>query len=473
MFTFQKRGWIFTFTLLLVLFTHSFSQKEKYLLIVADQYADDSNLADFIEFREQDYDVTVKTLSEVGNSESGITSEMQDMYGNGGLKYTLMIGGPAGGIPYKSGSYNTFHDYGLMDYDTQLDVGVGCWFVSNSTDLANIIHKTIYTEQNIAAYPKVTTQFTSYTSRPHIEEQCEAIKNQYWSQTNYTVSWMIPDYNTGTSLEYVEALRNQINSNETSIISYQAHGAETGWVNGGSYYYANEEQRQGLAFDVNDVKSLTNDEVYPIIMSFACVTGSFQQSGSFGEKWLTAEGGACAFIGSSKNSSHYQKTLNASLVSAFCQEEIGTLGELFMAGKNYLRDSTDHFEDVMTTSSSGGVSVIIDDEQMYNLFGDPALRIKPKPVAKSAKLLGKTSDFVKIKSITSKGLTLSISNEGNYSVSLLNVKGETISNLSMNKFFSIGDHSLSLDKNIPANGIYFLNIKNAKTNLISKVSIVK
>lgn len=476
----KNRNWRFCTVLLLTIISLSFAQKEKYLIIVESQYAQDPNLSEFIDFREQDYEVTVKTLSDVGNSESGIKSAMQNMYDNGGLKYTLLIGRSNGGIPYKKAvgssgvnSYNTFHDYGLMDNDAKLDVAVGCFFVSNSTDLANIIRKTMHTENNIGSYPKITTQFSSYISRAHIYEQCEAIKDEYWDQSDYEVSWMVPLKGSGTNNQYVETLRSQINNNETSIVAYQAHGAEDGWVSGGAYYSA-AESRQGLAFDVDDVKNLTNDEVYPIVMSFACVTGSFQLSGGFGETWLKSDGGACAFIGSSKNSSHYQKTLNASIASAFCHEEIGTLGDLFLSGKNFLRDSTRHFEDIMTTSSSGGVSVVIADEQMYNLFGDPALRIKPKTVANSHNnLLSGNSIGIKVKSITSQKLILSIKEAGNYTISLLSLKGETISKISNNKYLSVGENSVSLDKVVPANGIYLLNIIGNDTKFTSKVSILK
>lgn len=471
----SSRSNLLRFCLLSVvlLSTLTFAQKKNYLIIVDDQYEQNAKFQEFVTFREIAYNVTVKTLSEVGNSETGIKSAMQNLYDSDGLGYTLLIGNSGGGIPYKTGSYNTFHDYGLMDSDKQLDVAVGCFFVSNSSDLENIIHKTIHTEQNINDYPMVTTQFSSYTTRAHIEQQCNAIKDEYWEQSDYEVSWMIPPYSGGTSMQYVETLRNQINSNETSIIAFQAHGAETGWVNGGSYY-SPEQNRQGLSFDVSDVRGLTNDEVYPIVMSFACVSGSFQLNGGFGENWTTAKGGACAFIGSSKNSSHYQKTLNASLASAFCQDEITTLGDLFVAGKNFLRDSTSHYQSVMTTQSSGSVSVVIADEQMYNLFGDPGLRIKPGAVANTTenKLLSTTNN-IEVKSLSSKNLKLSIGKAGNYSIKLLSLNGETISNIANNRSLPSGISTLELNSNSAANGIYLLKVSGAGMTVTSKVSLIK
>lgn len=455
----SNRGRFFLNAIIFLSFVFSINAaKDKYLVIVKDSYKEDAKFKEFITFREATYDVKVISLSEAGSNSSAIKSKIKEVHSDGGLKYALLIGGPAGGIPYETGSYNTFHGYGLMDNDKLLDVAVGCWFVSNTTELANIINKTMHTDANIGTYPKVTTQFTSYTSRPHIEEQCNAIKKEYWDKSIYEVSWMIPAASGGSASQYISALKTQINQNKTSIIAYQAHGAEDGWVNGGSYRSNSQESDRGLSVDVSDVKALTNDQVYPIIMSFACVSGSFQKKGGFGETWLTAKGGASAFIGSSKNSSHYQKCFNGSLASAFCNPSIQTLGDLFVAGKNYLRDSTSHFQSLLTTNSSGNVTIAKDDEKMYNLFGDPGMRIKAFPSKTNTPLIVKTAPIITINSITESGIHFAVSNAGEYTVNISMLNGKSLTALAKQTYIPAGVFSLSWNDVEVSNGVYLLRI---------------
>lgn len=439
------------------------AEKEKYLIIVEDQYENDANLKDFIDYRNLVYDVTVETFSSVGRSTTAFHDKMKEMYNGDGLKYVLLIGNSgSSGIPYFTGSYNTFHKYGLIDGDVYWDIYVGCFFVSSATDLGNIIHKTMHTEQNIDKYPKVQTQFSSYTTRPHIEKQCKKIKETYWDNSIYESSWMVPPYSGGNSMQYVEDLKNEINANGTSIVAYQAHGAENGWVNGGSYY------TRGNSIDNSDVKALTNNEVYPIVMSFACVTGSFQQNRGFGETWTTAEGGACAFIGSSKNSSYYQKGFNAALASAICDtSKYKTLGEVFGEAKRFMRDSSSYYQNLLDAGS-----FVLADEQMYNLFGDPGLHIKSVPVA-VVNGVDNISKSLAVNSISNGKINFSVANAGQYTASILSVSGKVIDNIAVNKSFAAGENSISFNNKTLSEGVYLLSINGMDAKVVQKFTVIK
>lgn len=437
-----------------VLVVSSFAKKDNYLIIVEDEYINSEKFQEFVTYRKNLYNVTVKSKSEAGSTAYQVRATITEMYNGDGLTYVLLIGGPANGLPYEHDVHRTFHNFGLVDGDDQLDVALGCFFVSNETDLSNIIHKVMHTEKNIDNYPKVTTQFTSYTTRPHIEQQCATIRDTYWKSgdSDYEVSWMIPTYESKNNLQYVEDLRNQINGNGSSIISYQAHGGEDGWVDGGSYY-APDSRNRGYSFDVSDVDQLTNDEVYPVIMSFGCVTGSFHQAGGFGEKWLTAKGGASAFIGSSELSGSYQKCFNAALAECWIDDEINTLGELFLTAKNKLRSNKDHYTSLMNAPFGSG-----DAEQMYNLYGDPGMHIKraPTPIVKS---LCASIDLnsALITAVNGTKISFNLPRVGAYAVSITTANGRVVHSIHSHSFNSL-QNQINLQSELLSSGIYFLSI---------------
>lgn len=446
---------------LLFIAASSFAQKENYLVVVDDDYINSETFTEFVEYRKQLYNVTVKSQSESGSTAYQLRTTIKDLYNSDGLKYVLLIGGPGSALPYETDVHRTFHNFGLIDGDDMLDVALGCFFVSNETELANIIHKVMHTEKNIDTYPKVTTQFTSYTTRPHIEQQCGVIRDTYWksNESEYEVSWMIPTYESKNNMQYVEDLRSQINSNATSIVSYQAHGGEVGWVDGGSYY-APESRIPGFSFDIEDVDQLTNDEVYPVIMSFGCVTGSFHKSGGFGEKWLTAKGGASAFIGSSELSGSYQKCFNAALAECWIDSDIQTLGELFLTAKNKLRGNKSHYVDLMSASFGSG-----DEEQMYNLYGDPGMHIKktPTPIVQkitSSNTAGKSLAPV----ISNKTVSFLITEGGKYSVSVSTINGRVVSGSKSAHNLKAGINTVQLHTNNLSKGIYFLTVTGENIN---------
>ena len=71
---------------------------------------------------------------------------------------------------------------------------------------------------------------------------------------------------------------------------YSGHGGNNSWAD-------------GPPFSETNVNNLTNTNMYPFVMSFACVTGSYQDTQCFTETWSRAPNkGALAIYGSSVNS---------------------------------------------------------------------------------------------------------------------------------------------------------------------------
>ena len=439
----------------LITLSTAISAKEGYLIITDSQYSTNSSLLKFITFREKLFDVTVKTISEAGNSSSAIKSLIKDMYDSNNLRYVLFIG-KGGTIPYETVNQNpTYQKYGDFNETGYMDVAIGCFFVRSASDLDNIIYKTIYTENNVSNYPKKQIQYSTFADDQHIFNQCGVIRDNYWESPSstdltYQTSWMIPNPSMGEgSSEYNNDLKDAVNSNDATFIAYQGHGGETGWVGGMSN---------------SDVMSLTNDEVYPIILSNACVTGSFQNySKCFGEAWTTYENGAVAFYGASMNSYSYQKNFNAGWACGVAMHpEITRIGDLFAYAKAFVRDSTVH------TSVSGFDGDPI-RETMYNLFGDPALEFRETPTAITNKLAKSNAiSTMNIASVTRSSMTISLKEFGDYSISILTANGRLVNKISA-KNLSAGINTVNWNGANISNGVYLVSISGMGQKANSKV----
>jgi hypothetical protein len=323
----------------------------------------------FVCFWERQFDVILTSVTEAGGTVAGIQNYIDSLFNeDAGLSYLLFVGqAGSGGIPYDMDGFPTYHTYGIRNNTPTMDVYVGAFFVRELSDLENIVYKTIYTEESIEEYPKVQTQFSTFTgSTDHIHRECTVIKDRYWDNSAYTSRWMIPRAGDPNHT-FVDDFLRHVNQNESSFLAYQGHGLETSWADG-----------SGRITTV-DVEALTNREVFPVVLSHACLTGSFQHgTKSFGEAWTTAEGGAVAFYGASNTSYTYQKMLNAGFAAGMAyQNDLNTLGELFAYAKSFVRDST-HVQQVSGFERVRNVNSA--HEKMYNLFGDPALALRHTPV---------------------------------------------------------------------------------------------
>lgn len=440
-----------------------FAQKAGYLVITESQYENDENLQEFISFRELLYDVTVVSVSEAGGSVSAIKSYIKNVYQNDNVKYVLFIGKASqnsSGIPYETDGYPTYHNYGLIDNDNYLDVYVGCFFVRSATDLGNIIYKTMHAENNASEYPMLSTQFSSFRDDAHISDECGLIRDRYWDAGDVASDWMVPEP-YGIETAFVQPLINRINNNETRIVTYQGHGATTYWCGSNG---------SGQSISSSQVTSLSNDEVYPVIWSMACVTGSFQQgSKCFGETWTTSENGACAFIGASNNSYVYQKMLNAGLACGInLKDDIHTLGQLFAFAKSFVRDSM-HIANLSGFEKVTGVDP--SHENMYNLFGDPALELKETPdltpIVSSAIIHNSSS--IRVNAITKNSLEINAPKIGRFVINLLSANGRMIKQISSGMDLKIGNNKISWHGSDISNGVYLINIKSDDIKVSSKV----
>jgi len=142
-------------------------------------------------------------------------------------------------------------------------------------------------------------------------------------------------------------------NDKRSLISYTGHGSHSGW--GGPLY------------SQSNIQTISHTGVFSVVTSFACVTGDFNATESFGETWLLQPNkGAVAFIGSSSSSywgpddtlerammdSLYSGAENANIVSYFLYDGL-------MA--------------VEAERPGTGTAQSLYYWEIYNLLGDPSL----------------------------------------------------------------------------------------------------
>lgn len=285
-----------------------------YLIISPDSFI--NALAPFVNFKQnQGYQVTVASLSEVGSSSlTGIKSYIQNAYDTWKTppSYLLLVGDsnliPAWSkadkgtmqIAKKTDLYYATMN-GSTDYDP--DIFYGRFSVRDIQQLNNIINKTIaYANlDGRQAWVKKASFIASCDSGHYLtaENTHNYVINSYGLPFGYSGSFPNNPQSGGDQLYCVSnsaTSSNIINSidNQRVFVTYSGHGSTDGWGDG------------NINITSATVRALSNNNVFSLITSFACLTGDFGNDSlteAFGETWIRQEQkGAIVFLGSADNS---------------------------------------------------------------------------------------------------------------------------------------------------------------------------
>ncbi len=223
------------------------------------------------------------------------------------------------------------------------------------------------TESQVAHLADKTTDYIRYA----LGSGTDWIKKATFmaSSDNYTVSegthnyvistWLEPDGYTvfkRYSVTYSATTQQCIDDINGGIsqLTYSGHGSTNGWAD-------------GPPMNPSHVNALTNEDMLPLVQSYACITGNYQ-SECFGETWTLAPHGTMAFYGSSANSYWTEDDIL----------EKGVYDAWFGDGVTWLRGFLNEgMWDVYEAYGGGGATRRY--YEMYNLFGDPALDIWTDP----------------------------------------------------------------------------------------------
>ncbi len=324
------------------------------LVITHNDFA--GNLGEYVTHKTSEgWTVDVADTSTAGTTNTAIRSYIQGRYNNPATRpAAVLLVGDTDRIPYfvGSGSASPVTDlyYGCMDPgdDWYPEIPVGRFSVANSTQLGDVIEKTIYYETSSAG--DWTNDAVFMASRDN------------YTVTEGTHNWVISNYMDplgydSTKLYQVTYgattadVRNAFNAGQAMGV-YSGHGSTYSWAD-------------GPPFSQSNVRGLTNAGKYPLISSFACITGQYHVAECFMETWLrSADKAAVVAVGASVSSYWTEDDiLEKRLFDAIFDEGFTNLGSAWVRAKElYL----DHF---------GVSSMTRMYFEMYNVLGDPTVEV--------------------------------------------------------------------------------------------------
>ncbi len=322
------------------------------LIITPDSF--ESDLLAFAEWKtDKGLYTTIATLSETGSSNSQIRSYIQNAYNNWAVPPTyVLLMGDTNLIPYFNGlTQGQAADvrYVTVDGTDWLPEMIAARFPFRTrTQLNSMLSKTLdYENLNLPA--------TDYLNRTSFLASNDS---WYWQLSEDTHRYVIVNYMVPNGIEFTgvrahsggntQDILDQVNAGRT-FVNYSGHGGPFEW--------------SGPAFHQSDIRSLTNQYMYPFVISHACLTGKFDEQECFGETWVReGDKGALAFWGAS-NTTYWDEDdyLERRMYDLNFTHNFTTIGEMTYAAlymmhlANWGRDHY-YFE-------------------AYNVLGDPTVDI--------------------------------------------------------------------------------------------------
>jgi len=237
--------------------------------------------------------------------------------------------------------------YACVDSDYLPDMYYGRLSVENTQELRNIIKKIINYDSLKATWK--SRAFFIASSEPTWHSLAE--ETHKYSMEKVRLEGMVVDSNFGYYSDNPGTPLEVAFSEGRSISVYSGHGGKYSW--------------NGPFFDIADIEDLPPNLRTPVVFSFACLTGTYEEDDCFMEEWNTAEDkGSVISFGSSALSywnedDLFERRIFDVLSSS---KDIGTV--IDTAKLLFARDYT-------------GESVYIESYyQQYNLLGDPTLRVR-------------------------------------------------------------------------------------------------
>jgi len=237
-------------------------------------------------------DVLYKGAAFAGNTYTELRDTIKSIYlastGDNPPPEFLLIIGNVAKIPYYGTGNVTDMYYGEVDGNGDYipEMFIGRLPVADTNELKTVVRKIIQYEKFEFAN---TNKFYNYALATAGLDDVNALYMN--GQVNYAINnYLTPEnrikeyhlYNGQSNGDTIKKLINQ----GLSFLNYTGHGSTTAWLS--------------MAFTSDTVNVLKNKNMYPLVISNACQTSSFELSNSFGNKWVTsADKGAIGFIGAS------------------------------------------------------------------------------------------------------------------------------------------------------------------------------
>lgn len=352
-----------------------------YLIIAPDTYI--ATLSPLVDLKTaQGYSVTVAGLSTAGTSANEIKAYIQNAYNNWPIAptYVLLVGDLDNGsatMPAFTGESSgrvTDLYYGTLDgSDWVPDIFVGRLPARSTSQLTTMINNLITYNNYSGSESWVKKAALLASSDSTFWDVAEGTQNYVISNDTlpegYTGTFPSNPQAGGDKLyahTYGAGNSNVVNAlnNGRALVAYSGHGSQVTWG--------------GPSLSQSNIRGLSNSGALSVVASFACLTGDYNLTESFGETWLLqANKGAVAFIGSSSSSywgpdDIMERAMMDALYSG--ESSANIVGSFMFAGL------------IAVESERYGTGTAQSRYywESYNLLGDPALEMMIGP---------KVSDF--------------------------------------------------------------------------------
>jgi len=321
-------------------------------------------------------EVVVK--SELGSTNSEVKEYIQTQYETAEFPpdYVLLVGDvdDAFEIPafyiFSGDEYDvTDHPYTLLEGEDYFpEMLIGRMSIDSVSDFMTIIAKVLYYEKQPFAeenwFENGTLVAGNYSPSPPMPST--PVKVTKWLRDKMYDY----DYNNIDEIYYPPTypgsaeITSSIN-NGAGVVSYRGWGDANGW------HYPR--------YHIENLESLNNGMMLPIIASFVCNTGDFANSVDpcFGEAWIRMGSdsnpkGGVIFVGPSDlhTSTKFNNSIFSGFFSGILDENIFSFGAAMLRGKfelyNNFPNNQEDGEDVEFYF------------HVYNILGDPSLQVRTK-----------------------------------------------------------------------------------------------
>ncbi|MCK4872579.1 MAG: hypothetical protein KAS72_07625 [Phycisphaerales bacterium] len=335
-----------------------------YLIVVAENL--ESDIASFASAKTAKGYTVMTYVVPGGSSASSIKSYIEGLWGTADAPEYLLLVGDTNTIPAWSGGGNahaaTDLPYACMDgtSDWYPDMVYGRFSLRTSAELAAITAKSLHLEGGVYDDPDFVKRaaFMAGTDGGSGDEGAHnEVIADHLDPNDYTCFKIYERTYNGTTQD----MRNAFNG-----------GVKYGVFYGHSW---SDEWQSGPHFSHNDIRNLTNEGMYPVVLSFTCTVGNYA-SGSyepcFSEEWIRVAGKGAAGIVATTTYIYYSGNPGwpetAALENYFFDtvyvDGITEFAHAWWGGLWYLLDQYGASDPVCR-----------DYFEMFGLLGDPAMDI--------------------------------------------------------------------------------------------------
>ena len=255
------------------------------LIICADQFM--TAMQPLVDWKNKSGRPTtmVSVTTAGGNSDTQIKSYITNMYNdpNHDLAYVLFVGDYEHITPHAVGSERSDNWFGQIEgSDHYPEVFIGRFSVQTDAHVTSQVNKVLYYERDLQAGVTWADKgmgigYYGAGSGHYGEDDYQHIDKIRDTLLHYTYT-TVTEHHGGSGGDASVSTISGTTNQGISIINYCNHGSETSW---------------GVAnYSTTNVNALTNDNMWPVVWSVACLNGKFNYGGAsgecFGEAWMRA-----------------------------------------------------------------------------------------------------------------------------------------------------------------------------------------